>query len=73
MNLPIPVHFGARQINDENWTTSPLYRLSVPSGGLNHELPLTVTLRRVSDALKMTMTTLDQIKTWRPKKNKWKS
>ena len=29
-----PVHFGARQINDENWTTSPLYRLSVPSGGL---------------------------------------
>ena len=45
-----PVHFGARQINDENWTTSPLYRLSVPSGGLGKfELPLTVTLRRMSE------------------------
>ena len=45
-----PVHFGARQINDENWTTSPLYRLSVPSGGLDHTLPLTVTLRRIAEA-----------------------
>lgn len=46
-----PVHFGARQINDENWTTSPLYRLSVPSGGLgSFKLPLSVTLRRISDA-----------------------
>ena len=46
-----PIHIGFRQISDENWTTSPLYRLSMPSG--NHgqfSLPLTVTLRRVSDA-----------------------
>jgi hypothetical protein len=46
-----PVHFGSRQISDENWSTSPLYRLSVPSAGLGKfSLPLTVTLRRDPDA-----------------------
>jgi hypothetical protein len=45
------VHIGARQINDENWTTAPLYRLSVPSAGLEKfTLPLSVTLKRGSDA-----------------------
>ncbi|WP_435229446.1 virulence factor SrfB [Pseudopelagicola sp. nBUS_20] len=45
------VHFGARQISDEMWTTSPLYRLSLPSSGLgNFTLPFKVTLRRQSDA-----------------------
>ena len=46
-----PVHFGSRQIANENWSTSPLYRLSVPSAGLGQfSLPLTVTLRRDPDA-----------------------
>ena len=41
---------GSRQISDENWSTSPLYRLSVPSAGLGQfSLPLTVTLRRDPD------------------------
>jgi hypothetical protein len=45
-----PVHLGSRQISDENWSTSPLYRLSVPSAGLGQfSLPLTVTLRRDPD------------------------
>ena len=46
-----PVHFGSRQISDEKWSTSPLYRLSVPGTGLGKfTLPLTVTLRRDPDA-----------------------
>ena len=45
-----PVHLGSRQISDENWSTSPLYGLSVPSAGLGQfSLPLTVTLRRDPD------------------------
>ena len=45
------VHLGARQISDETWTTSPLYRLSLPSSGLGKfTLPFEVTLRRRSDA-----------------------
>ena len=45
-----PVHLGARQIDDENWSTCPLYRLSAPSTGLGKfTLPLKLTLRRRSD------------------------
>jgi hypothetical protein len=54
-----PVHFGSRQISNENWSTSPLYRLSVPSAGLGQfSLPLTVTLRRDPDAFDDNNTTL---------------
>lgn len=46
-----PVYIGARQIDDENWTTVPLYRLSVPSAVLGkYSFPLTVTMKRVTDA-----------------------
>ena len=46
-----PVYLGSRQINDENWSTSTLYRLSVSSGGLGKfSLPLSVTLRRDPDS-----------------------
>ena len=43
-----PIHIGSRQIKDELWTTSPLYRLSLSSSNAKvaPSMPLTVTLSR---------------------------
>jgi hypothetical protein len=46
-----PIHIGSRQINDELWTTSPLYRLSLSSPDSNTvPMPLRVVLSRNPDA-----------------------
>ena len=46
-----PIHLGSRQIDDERWSTAPMYRISPPSAGLkNFKLPFSVTLSRLSDS-----------------------